>query len=99
MSVMEYFGRFARMAGRRRPAHVPGWAGLAVAGLAEGVARITGRPPLFTRDDAKGAMVDAVYRGDKAARELGFVARTGLDAGMERVEAWLRDSGELPQGG
>jgi nucleoside-diphosphate-sugar epimerase len=59
------------------------------------VAKVSGRAPVFTRQEVLSTMATATYDGRKAERELGFTARTTLAEGMARIEAWLRATRKL----
>lgn len=97
VTIREFFGHYAAMLGRNRIPGVPGWTALTIAVLAELGARLTGRPPVFTGAQARAVMRRATYRGDKAARELGFTPSTSLEEGMRRVQEWLRRDGRLTE--
>jgi nucleoside-diphosphate-sugar epimerase len=92
----EYFLSFARMLGKERLPSVPARLALGTAALAEGAARVSGRPPVFTRQEILATTATATYDGGKAARELGFTAGIGLAEGMRLVEAWLRSAPRPP---
>ena len=87
------------MLGGRRIPTIPYWLALALAGMAEGWAKLTSRPPLYIRSEVRGASMQATYRAgemSKAYRELRFLPRFSLDQGMQVVETWLRQAGHLP---
>ncbi len=90
VTFRDYFGRLARIVGRKRIPSVPLRFGLAAAGLAERAARLFGRAPVFTRQEALSSTTTATFDGAKARRELGFEPRTSLDEGMRAVEEWWR---------
>jgi nucleoside-diphosphate-sugar epimerase len=90
VTVREYFSHFARMLGKGRLPSLPGRLALGTAAVAEWVARISRRAPVFTRQEVLSTMATATYDGRKAERELGFVAKTTLAEGMAKVESWLR---------
>ena len=93
------WGDLAAAAGRvmeRRPLHVrvPAAAAVATGWCAEAWARITGRPGIVSRDKIAEARCRSwVCDATRAAQELGFEARTTLDAGIERTLAWCKEAG------
>ena len=78
------------MVGKKRLPSIPGRFALGTAALAEWVAKISRRPPVFTRQEVLSTMATATYDGSKASRELGFIAKTTLTDGMDAVESWLK---------
>ncbi len=88
-TIREYFMGLARIAGQEQLPSVPGWLALVAAGLAELRSRVNGRPPVFTRGAVRGTMVCASYRTDKALAEIGFLAKTDLATGLERIRKRL----------
>jgi nucleoside-diphosphate-sugar epimerase len=97
VTVREYFLHLARMLGKEHLPSLPGWLALGTAGVAEWVARISRRAPVFTRQEVLSTMATATYDGRKAERELGFAAKTTLAEGMAEVESWLRATqGNVP---
>jgi nucleoside-diphosphate-sugar epimerase len=95
VTVREYFSHFARMLGKGHLPSLPGRLALGTAAVAEWVARISRRAPIFTRQEVLSTMATATYDGRKAERELGFVAKTTLAEGMAKVESWLRATHKL----
>jgi len=91
-TIREYFLGLARIAGQERLPSVPGWLALVAAGLEEFKSRLSGRPPVFTRGEVRGTMVHASYQTYKAEGELGFVAKTDLATGLERIRGRLSAS-------
>lgn len=51
--------------------------------------------PLLTRMAVELFATDQSFPIDKAREALGYRPRVGFEAGMQRVEAWLRQSGAL----
>lgn len=88
VTVREYFSYFAAMVGKKRLPSLPGRLALGAAAAAERWARAFGGAPVFTRQEVMSTMATATYDGGKAARELGFVARTSLAEGMREVALW-----------
>jgi dihydroflavonol-4-reductase len=62
--------------------------------LMEGVARLTGIPPIMTRDHIKMARHKMFYSSDKAKRELGYASRPVRSA-IEDAVGWFRANGML----
>ncbi len=84
----EFFGRYARMAGKRArsiPVALPWLGGLA----AEASAKITRRPPAISRVQLGFITGQARLSTAKAQRLLGWSPRCSLDEGLRRTEAWL----------
>jgi nucleoside-diphosphate-sugar epimerase len=96
VTVREYFSYFAAMVGKTRLPSLPGRLALGAAAAAEAWAKTFGGAPVFTRQEVMSTMATATYDGRKAARELGFEARTSLAEGMREVERWL-SSGSDPR--
>jgi 2-alkyl-3-oxoalkanoate reductase len=92
ITMAEYFGYFARMLHKTTPRSIPRWLAFAVATLAESIAHISGRPPLFTRQEVRATLTERTYDGSKARRELGSVPRTDLERGMLAVEQWIKET-------
>ena len=94
MTVAEFFGHFARMVGKSRIPSVPAWLAAGIASLSEAAAKLTGRPPVFTRSAVRFITdFETTYDGAKAQAELGFEPRTSLEEGMEKVRRWLEGDG------
>jgi nucleoside-diphosphate-sugar epimerase len=94
VTVADFFGRLARMAGRNKIPSVPYWVGFSAAALCEGWARLSGATPAFTRSAVRFVNQRRTsFNGTKAEKELGFVPRTSLDSGLEAVHAWLQTAG------
>lgn len=92
VTVAEFFGHLAQMAGKSGIPSVPVWLAGCIASLSEGFAHVTGKPPAFTRSAVR-FVTDFVttFDGAKAKAELGFESRTTLEEGMGRVRRWLED--------
>ena len=68
----------------------------AVGGCAEVLARVTGKPGIISREKISEALCTAwTCRTERAARELAFVAPTGLESGLAATLAWYREAGWL----
>jgi dihydroflavonol-4-reductase len=85
----------AEVVGRRPPGiELPEAVVWPAAWLMEGFARITGIPPMMTRDHIKMARQKMFYSSDKAKRELGYAPRPVRSA-IEDAVAWFRANGML----
>ncbi|HVP76848.1 MAG TPA: NAD-dependent epimerase/dehydratase family protein [Thermodesulfobacteriota bacterium] len=93
----EFFGYYARMAGKPKIRSVPEWLGKAIAVGMEVTSRLTGKPPKITREAVSFLTREARFSVEKAKRELGYQPRFSLEEGMKLTEKWLRDAGYLPQ--
>jgi dihydroflavonol-4-reductase len=60
----------------------------------EGLARLTGIPPMMTRDHIKMARHKMFYSSAKAMSELGYAPRPAR-AAIEDAVAWFRANGML----
>lgn len=87
----------ARVMDRRpRTLRVPLAAAEAVGWGADIWARLTGTPGILSRDKiAEARCTRWTCDPSRAARELGFEARTPLDAGIARTLAWYKEAGWL----
>jgi dihydroflavonol-4-reductase len=87
----------ARIVGRRaRPLRVPSAVAYAAGFGAEIWARLTGNPGIVSREKVAEAQCP-YWTCDtrRAATELGFEARTSLEAGLAQTLAWYREAGWL----
>jgi dihydroflavonol-4-reductase len=85
----------ARLVGRRPPRlRIPRAAAMPVAYAAEAVARLTGREPFATVDGIRMAAHRMFFTSSKAERDLGFRARSYLQA-LEDAIGWFRQAGYL----
>ena len=87
-----------------RRVRVPGPLLRSAAALSEFGARIRGRPAIFDRDKAREVLAPGwLCETERAARELGFEAGTGLPEGLRETARWYRGYGwlqpEREQGG
>ncbi|MDI3260953.1 MAG: hypothetical protein QJR02_14800 [Sinobacteraceae bacterium] len=62
--------------------------------VAEAWARLSGRPPLATREEVRMAKKHMYFSSAKAERELGYRARPAR-AALEDALRWFRDHGYL----
>ncbi len=91
VQTREYFAHFGRMTGMPVPA-VPTPIALAGAAAIARVARLRGRSSELTPDGVHYLADRRGTYGIRAARELlGWTPAVGLDEGMRRTEAWLRE--------
>ncbi len=87
----------ARIMGRSaRVLRVPPAVAYAVGLGAEAWARLTGKPGIISREKVREALCP-YWTCDtrRAAEEIGFEARTSLDAGLALTLAWYREAGWL----
>lgn len=66
---------------------LPGFVGLAYAGVLETIGKITGRPSLMTPAKVKYSIAKRYYNIEKARRLLGYEPIVGLQDGLERTIA------------
>jgi nucleoside-diphosphate-sugar epimerase len=87
----EFFGHYARMLGRRSVPAVPTSVALAGAGAESRLARLRGRSTELTPAGVRYlALRRGTYGIEKARRVLGWTPAVGVQEGMDRTEAWLR---------
>ena len=91
----DFFGYYARMAGKPKIQSVPEWLGKAIALGMEVTSKMSGRPPKITREAIGFLTCKARFSVEKAERELGYSPRFSLEEGMKRTEQWLREAGYL----
>jgi dihydroflavonol-4-reductase len=90
-------GEAARIMGRRASVvRVPAAVAYTVGYGAELWSRVTGKPGIVSREKVREAQC-AFWTCDtrRAAAELGFTARTSLEAGLASTLAWYREAGWL----
>jgi nucleoside-diphosphate-sugar epimerase len=97
VEVQHFFGYFAAMLNKKWILSAPRAVAMMGARLFEGLAKLTGIPPVFTRTQVMFTTLRVSYSGKKAAEELGFTPKSSLEEGMEQTEAWLRQEGLLKQ--
>jgi nucleoside-diphosphate-sugar epimerase len=92
----EFYGAYARMAGKNNIRSVPLWAAklwVHYRNLAAAWRGETNRVPPNTLGFLVGR---AVYKQSHIEEKLGHRSRVGLEEGMRRTEAWFRETGLLP---
>jgi dihydroflavonol-4-reductase len=88
----------AKVCGReRRLIRLPHGAAMAMAYAFEGLARLTGRTPLATRDEVRLARRPMYFSSLRAERELGYRARPAEQAVRDSI-AWFEAHGYLQRG-
>jgi nucleoside-diphosphate-sugar epimerase len=89
-----FFGHYVRMLGRARVPVVPTAVALAGAWARDRAARLRGTPNELTPSGVRYlALRRGTYGISKARELLDWSPAVGLDEGMERTEAWLRERG------
>ena len=95
LSLREMLAEIAAFTGRRAPTlALPRIPLYPLAYVAEGVAQITGKEPMLTRDALKMASHHMFFSSAKAERELGYKARPHTEALADAL-AWFRAAGYL----
>jgi nucleoside-diphosphate-sugar epimerase len=93
VTCAEFFGNYARMLGRSRIPRLPRRLAVAAGAAQEAAARVTGRPPAFTRNAVTFVTRRAVYSNRRAREVLGWEPQVDLAEGMRRTEEWFRAEG------
>ena len=94
-SLRALLAEIAALTGRKAPALALPRAPLyPLAYVAEGVARLTGKEPMLTRDALKMASHHMFFSSAKAERELGYSARPYREALTDAL-AWFANAGRL----
>jgi len=91
----EFFGCYAKMAGKPKMRSVPEKLGQAIALGMELIAKVTGGQPKTTREAVRYLAGKTRFNIEKARRELGYEPRVSLPDGMRMTEEWLREEGFL----
>ncbi len=95
MTLREILFEIAVLAGRKPPrVRLPTAAVLPIAYIAEGVARITGRPGRITLEGVRMSRKRMFFSSAKAQRELGYQWRAPREALRDAIE-WFRAQGAL----
>jgi nucleoside-diphosphate-sugar epimerase len=93
----EFFGYYARMAGKPSIKSVPQWLAKVISLGMEISSKFSGKPPRITREAVRYLTRQARFSIEKARRELGYQPRLSLQEGMKLTEQWLRETGYLPR--
>src|SRR3954447_24301090 len=91
VETRHFFGRYARMLGRRRVAVAP----TAVVGALARAISVFSRDSEVTPAAVEYLTRRGTYSIERARSLLGYEPAVGLDEGMARTEAWLRGEGLL----
>jgi dihydroflavonol-4-reductase len=95
LTLRELLVLIGRICGREpRPVRLPYFAGIAMAQVFEGWARLTGRPPLATHDEVRLARRHMYFSSARAERELGYHPRPAEEAVRDSL-AWFAANGYL----
>ncbi|RJX20471.1 MAG: NAD-dependent epimerase/dehydratase family protein [Desulforudis sp.] len=71
--------------------YVPVWFMYALAWCFEQIAKVSGRPPLATRQNIASTVWDREFSIEKARRELGFHPSVQFEEGIPETVRWFRD--------
>jgi len=93
VTIAEYFGHLARIAGRRAPRTLPTSILTAGASATALVARLRRTTTENNPESVRYLARNASYSNEKARTLLGFRPKIGLTDGMARTEDWLRSEG------
>lgn len=95
MSLREILAEIADIVGRRPPkVRLPHAVVLPIAYVSEGLARLTGVPPVATVEEVRMSKKHMFFSSAKAMRELGYTQRPARQA-LEDAVRWYRDNGYL----
>ena len=95
VSTREFFGHYARMLGRRGVPRLPTPPAVALAAVAGALDRRRGAESEASASSMRYLARRGTYSIAKARRVLGYEPRVGLEEGMRRTEAWLRERGMI----
>jgi nucleoside-diphosphate-sugar epimerase len=95
VSCREFFGHYYRMLGRRGPICLPTGPAVALARSIGALERARGRETEVGAATMLYFARSGTYSIEKARRVLGYEPKVGLEAGMRKTEAWLREQGML----
>lgn len=95
LTMAEVTAEIAAAAAVRAPRELPDLMTDIVALASEGFARVSGRPPMVTREAVATLREGASASSAKAERELGFTPRPFAETARDTV-AWYRAAGLLP---
>jgi dihydroflavonol-4-reductase len=95
MTLREILVVIAQIVGRKPPSiRLPTGVVLPIAYIAEGIARVTGRPGRITVEGVRMSRKRMFFSSDKARRELGYQWRPPTEALSDAI-TWLREQGLL----
>jgi dihydroflavonol-4-reductase len=93
MTLKEILDVIAGITGHTAPRmRLPHWVPLSAAAVAEGVARVTGKPPRVSLESVRMSTHLMFFDAGKAVRELGL-PQTPVEEPLARAVAWFRDKG------
>jgi nucleoside-diphosphate-sugar epimerase len=93
VATRDFFAHYARMLGTRGVPTVPTPVALAAAAAQDRIARLRGVPNELTPAGVRYLALRRGTYGIATARELlGWAPAVGLDDGMRRTEAWVREA-------
>jgi nucleoside-diphosphate-sugar epimerase len=93
----EFFGYYARMAGKPNIRSIPQWLAKVIALGMEITSKFSGKPPKITREAVRFLTHQAHFNIEKVRHELGYQPRFSLQEGMKLTGEWLREAGYLPK--
>lgn len=91
VEIRRFFGFYVAMLNKKWIPSAPKPFAMIGAAIFEGLAKLTGTAPIFTRPQVMFTSTRISYSGKKASDQLGFIPKTSLDEGMRQVEKWLRE--------
>lgn len=91
----DFFGHYSRMLGKAPPRALPTFAAMGLITLPQAAARIGGTETEANRTAMRYLARSGTYSIEKARRMLGYEPEVGLEEGMRRTEAWLKEHGLL----
>jgi nucleoside-diphosphate-sugar epimerase len=95
VEARDFFGRYARMLGRKRVPVAPTALVVGIAAALERTARLRGAPTEVTPAAVRYLARTGTYSIGKARSLLGYRPSVHLDEGMRHCEEWLRAEGLL----
>lgn len=95
VACAEFFGHYARMLGKSGVPSVPTSVAVGLAEASGRFDRARGSASEASAGSARYLARTGTYSIDKARARIGYAPKVGLDEGMRRTEAWLRDEGLL----
>jgi len=96
MTLKQIFDALAAITGIPSPRmKVPHWLPMLVAGVSEGVAKVTKRAPRVSLDSVRMSRHTMFFDASKAVRELGL-PQTPVEEALGRAVGWFRANGYAP---